>query len=234
MQQIERKIKLDTSRVQVLDAFSRQVHAETIKNLIFVFLRTSRTATAKTVLSALVVGMFMTSHLATAATIEGVTFADEVSIGPNKETRLRLHGTGLLRYRVVFRGYVAALYLPEGIPGTSALEDVPRRLELSYFWAIGASDFADAAENFLKQNMSTTGFNKLQARVENLHTAYRDVRPSDRYALTYQPGIGTTLRLNDESLVTIPGADFAKAYFGIWLGTPSLDNSLRDSLLNEP
>ena len=88
MQQIERKIKLDTSRVQVLDAFSRQVHAETIKNLIFVSLRTSRTATAKTVLSAFVVGMFMTSHLATAATIEGVTFADEVSIGPNKETWL--------------------------------------------------------------------------------------------------------------------------------------------------
>jgi hypothetical protein len=193
MQKIGSKKTSDGPRALILQAIRSQAHA------------------AKTVLSALVVGMFMTSHFAAAATVEGVTFADKVFIGPNKETRL-----------------------PEGLPGTSALEDVPRRLDLSYFWAIGASDFADTAENFLKQTMSTAAFDKLQARVENLHTAYRDVRPSDRYTLTYQPKIGTTLRLNDESLVTIPGADFAKAYFGIWLGTPSLDDSLRDSLLNEP
>jgi hypothetical protein len=216
MQQIERNKTRNTPRAVILQAFRRQSHA------------------LKTVLSAFLLGMFMTSHLATAATIEGVTFADEVAIGPNEETRLRLRGKGLLRYRVIFRGYVGALYLPAGVPGTSALEDIPRKLELSYFWAIEASQFAETAENFLKQTMSTVAFNKLQARIENLHNAYRDVRPSDRYALTYQPGIGTTLYLNDESLVTIRGADFAKAYFGIWLGTPSVNDQFRDSLLNEP
>jgi hypothetical protein len=39
------------------------------------------------------------------------------------------------------------------------------------------------------------------------------------------------LSLNGESLVTIPGADFAKAYFGIWLGPDALDADLRTALL---
>ena len=186
------------------------------------------------VLLMLGVGVVLTSNLAHAETIEGVTFADSVTISPTNDTRLRLHGTGLLRYRVVFRGYVAALYLREGTPSTGALDDVPRRLELSYFWSIGASDFAGAAEQFLNLNLSAAKLRNLRSRVASLHNAYRDVRPSDRYSLTYEPTVGTTLSLNGEKLATIPGADFAEAYFGIWLGTPSLDDSLRDSLLNKP
>jgi chalcone isomerase-like protein len=57
------------------------------------------------------------------------------------------------------------------------------------------------------------------------------VSPGDRYALTYVPDVGTELRLNEESLATIPGEDFAEAYFGIWLGDQPLDEGLRDKLL---
>ena len=43
-----------------------------------------------------------------AAEVEGVRFSDALRVG---DTQLRLHGTGLLRYRVFIKGYVAALYL---------------------------------------------------------------------------------------------------------------------------
>ncbi|MBC8188769.1 MAG: chalcone isomerase family protein [Proteobacteria bacterium] len=168
---------------------------------------------------------------ADAAEIEGVEFADEIEFSQPSQRTLRLYGMGLLRYRVIFKGYVAALYLPEGVSGEDALEDVSRRLELSYFWSIGADDFANAAEQLLQRGLSAAQFARLRPRIDVLHRAYRDVRPDDRYSLTYFPDIGTELRLNGELLASIPGADFARAYFGIWLGSRALDADLRDELL---
>jgi hypothetical protein len=169
--------------------------------------------------------------LANTAELEGVKFADEVSFSQPIDQTLRLHGMGLLRYRVVFKGYVAALYLPEGVSGEDALEDVTRRLELSYFWSIGAEDFANAADRLLERELNAAQLAPLRLRIDALHRAYRDVRPDDRYSLTYFEGVGTELRLNGELLVLIPGADFARAYFGIWLGSQALDDDLRDALL---
>jgi hypothetical protein len=165
------------------------------------------------------------------AEMEGVDFADEVEFSKPIDRTLRLHGMGLLRYRVLFKGYVAALYLPEGVSGEDALEDVTRRLELSYFWSIGAEDFANAADRLLERALTAAQLAPLRLRIDALHRAYRDVRPDDRYSLTYFEGVGTELRLNGELLASIPGADFASAYFGIWLGSQALDDDLRDALL---
>ncbi len=175
--------------------------------------------------------MLLFSSFATGAEIEGVRFEDEIEFKEPVTQTLRLYGTGLLRYRVVFRGYVAGLYLPDDVSGDQALDDVSRRLELSYFWSIAGKDFADAANQLLERELSVEALASLRSRIDTLHRAYRDVRPDDRYALTYFPGFGTELRLNGERLVSIPGADFAKAYFGIWLGRKPLDEGLRDALL---
>ena len=165
------------------------------------------------------------------AEIEGVEFADGLTFSQPIDADLRLHGMGLLRYRIVFKGYVAALYLPEGVSGGDALEDVTRRLELHYFWSIAGENFGDAADQLLERELSAAQLGPLRSRIDVLHRAYRDVRPGDRYSLTYFEGVGTELRLNGELLVSIPGADFARAYFGIWLGNQALDDGLRDDLL---
>jgi hypothetical protein len=60
---------------------------------------------------------------------------------------------------------------------------------------------------------------------------YRDVKPGDRYALTYVPGVGTELALNGTRLGTVAGADFAAAVFAIWLGPKAIDDSLKTQLL---
>ena len=168
---------------------------------------------------------------ANAGRIEDVHFSDEISIEDDAVPILHLHGLGLLRYRILFRGYVAALYLPDGVSGDRALDDLPRRLELSYFWAIKGKDFAHAADALLARSLDPEQVSGLRERLDTFHLAYRDVEPSDRYSLTYRPGVGTELRLNDEPLVTVPGNDFARAYFGIWLGDHPLDEELRNDLL---
>lgn len=165
---------------------------------------------------------------AVAATIEGVQFAESFRAG---NVDLRLHGTGLLRYLKVFKGYVAALYLPEGEKAEQAVVSGARRLELSYFWDIKGTDFATAGDKILADNVDRALVEQLRPRLERMNALYRDVKPGDRYALTYVPGVGTELSLNGTPLGTIEGEDFARAYFSIWFGEKPIDLALKRQLL---
>lgn len=162
------------------------------------------------------------------AEIEDIPFPDEVrsEAGP-----LRLYGLGLLRYRVLFRGYVGGLYLPEGVEAKQLFGDVPKALELHYFWDIEGRFFGEAADDILSRSLPPERLSALRSRLDRLHALYRDVDEGDRYRLTYSPGVGTSLALNGEVLGTIPGADFAADYFGIWLGQAPLNVPFRDQML---
>jgi hypothetical protein len=162
------------------------------------------------------------------AEIEGVRFAPRAPAG---DRTLALRSLGLLRYRAVFKGYVAALYTEGDATAAELLRDVPKRLEIEYFWSIDGSKFGPAAEAVLRRNLDPAAFARIEPALERLHGAYEDVEPGDRYALTYVPGRGLELARNGEQRVLVPGAELAAAYFGIWLGSDPLDASLRDQLL---
>ena len=148
-----------------------------------------------------------------------------------RDERLDLRGAALLRWRRLFRAYVAALYLPPLTPPEDVLEEVSKRLEIEYFWSIRAEDFGRAADQLLGQNLDAETLAPLRSRLDEMHAAYESIEAGDRYALDYRPGSGTELSKNGRPLVVIPGADFAAAYFSIWLGESPIDPSLRDSLL---
>lgn len=169
------------------------------------------------------------SGSAAAAEIEGVRFADRIV---HDGVPLSLRCTGLLRYKVIFKGYVAALYLGPDVQPADVLGDVPKRLELSYFWAIDAADIVKAGGEILARNVSSDTMERLRPRLDRIDALYEAVKPGDRYALTYVPGVGTELSLNGKSKGVIPGDDFAAAYFRIWLGERSIDASLREQLLS--
>ena len=163
-----------------------------------------------------------------ALTVENVAFEDIVTIGGSP---VPLHNVALLRYLKFIKAYVAALYLPEDVPAEKVLSDVPKRLELNYLVSIKGPDFGKGAEPTLKLNQTPAELAKLRSRIDRINAIYRDVKPGDRYSLTYQPGRGTELALNGTPLTVIEGADFAAAYFGIWLGRDSIDDRLKRDLL---
>jgi len=163
-----------------------------------------------------------------AAEIEGVRFDPAQRV---RGVPLQLHGVGLLRVRWVVKAYVAALYLGEGHAVGDALAEGPRRLEIEYFWPIGAPDFARATLEGIGRNRDDAAVAALRERIDRINRAYRDVEPGDRYALSYLPGIGTELALNGEPLCLVEGSDFASAIFSIWLGEAPLDRELKAQLL---
>ncbi|RPJ72122.1 MAG: hypothetical protein EHM15_09885 [Desulfobacteraceae bacterium] len=163
--------------------------------------------------------------------VEGVRFAETVAAG---DAALSLRGAGLLRYMVFIKAYVAAFYLPETVPSQEVLSDVPKHLEIEYFHAIAAPDFAEATRSGIARNLSMTRFERLKPAVEELNALYRDVKPGDRYSLNYVPGRGTTLALNGTPLGTVAGADFAAGLFAIWVGPAPLDEGFKKTLLGDP
>ncbi len=163
-----------------------------------------------------------------ALTVESVTFSDTVQIGGKTVT---IHNAAMLRYLKIIKAYVAALYLPEGISEEQVLSDIPKRLELSYLVSIKGTDFGKGAAPSLERNQTPAELARLQGRIDRINTTYKDVKAGDRYSLTYLPGRGTELALNGTPLLTIEGADFAAAYFGIWLGREPIDEKLKRDLL---
>lgn len=167
---------------------------------------------------------------ARAATVEDVTFAERHEAA---SVSLPLRGAGLLRYRLVIKGYVAALYLGRDVSSGSVLEDVPKRLEIEYFWSIRAEDFAKSQDEGIARNVDAAALERIQPQMVAMAALYRDVEPGDRYALTYVPGRGTELALNGRTLGVVRGAEFARAMFSIWLGERPLNGSLKSRLLGE-
>ena len=182
---------------------------------------------ARSIVGALLIAT-MAVQSSAAAELEGVDFADQARAG---DVTMRLSCVGLLRYKLFIKAYVAALYLGDGAAGGDVLADVPKRLELSYFWSISGADFGKAGDQILAQNVDAETLSALRPRLGRINALYRDVKPGDRYALTYVPGSGTELALNGTRLGVIDGADFAAAYFRIWLGDTPIDTQLRDQLL---
>ena len=89
-------------------------------------------------------------------------------------------------------------------------------------------------KRLIEANQSPETVAAIQPRIEKINALYDDVKPGDRYLLTYIPGTGTALSLNGEAKGTVKGADFAAALFSMWLGSKPIDKKLKKQLLGAP
>ncbi len=177
--------------------------------------------------SVIVLCFFLTTS-AQAIEIKGVNFVNSYPAG---QAKLALTGAAVLKWGLLFDVYAGAFYLPEGIAGSQWTDNVPKRLELSYFRNFKAEDFSSTSDKLLRNNLSNEDYQSLTERLQQFYQLFRDIKPGDRYSLIYRPETGTELRHNGELLGTAPGADFAVAYLGIWLGPQPINESFRDHLL---
>ena len=163
------------------------------------------------------------------------SYATENSMTLN-EVRSSLKTAGSYRfvYRMFFKLYDARL-----LTNASQAQDLALLLnganslllEFDYLRKIDKSIILESSEKILSKNMSPAELDLIQGRVDLINEAYRTVNKGDRSALSYIPGKGTTLWINEKPIVTIEGEDFARLYFRIWLGENPISRQMREALV---
>lgn len=166
--------------------------------------------------------------VAGATEIANVTFPKHLQT-PTVELGLR--GVGLLRYLGLVNVYAGAFYLEEGASIGEALADRAKRLEVEYFRSFKGADFGPATLKMMEKNVGRETVARLREQIDYHNSLYEDVKPGDRYALTYIPGKGTELSLNGEPKGVIEGAEFASALFSIWIGKAPMDETFKRQIL---
>jgi hypothetical protein len=137
-------------------------------------------------------------------------------------------------YRFFFPLYEASLYTSPGGTSSDVLTaQAPFHLTFRYLRDIEKPIILKAAAKMLEKNLSPAEQDQIVERVADLNDAYTGVEEGDTSSLTYVPESGTTLRINGKSRITVPGQDFARLYFKIWLGPKPLSENLRDHLLEK-
>ena len=137
-------------------------------------------------------------------------------------------------YRIFFDIYEAALFTEPGAEAVDVMNaDAAFHLQFRYLRDIDKSIILKSADRMLEKNLSDAELEAIRDRVAKINEAYTSVGNGDTSSLTYKPDVGTTLTINDEAVVTIPGEDFARLYFRIWLGEQAISESLKENLLGQ-
>ena len=172
---------------------------------------------------------------ATAATLEGLSFDDQIRLA-NRE--LRLNGLGV-RGIFIFKAYVAGLYLGEK---TSAPQEVlrqpgPKRLQLRMLMEIGSADIKKALVDGMRKNVNDAQWAAMQERVAQFARTIDSIgvtRPGDSINLDYVPERGLVLAVNEAVKgPAISGTDFYNALLEIFVGDHPVDTRLKNGLLGQ-
>jgi len=166
------------------------------------------------------------SAMAETVEIKGARFPATLE---SDERRYERIGYGLFRH-MIWDAYAGAYYQAQGFPRPAPQSEVPRRLELEYFHAIEAEEFAEATRKSVREALDDDSYAELASQLETFNQRYRDVEPGDRYALSWN-GSRLTLALNGETLYEGDDPALASALFGIWLGDDPLGEDFRNALL---
>lgn len=154
---------------------------------------------------------------------------DPLDFVPEQVPSARLSGSAILRHygRPV---YSAKLFID---PGTFSPEDLTREsfaLDFEYRKACEGRAIAQAVATQMN-DMGNAGTTQIGAWQHTLQRLLPDIGTDDHLTAVFWPGRGTGFFRNGEWLGDIPGNDFAKAYFGLWLDDTSTMPGMRQQLL---
>ncbi len=138
-------------------------------------------------------------------------------------------GSGTMRW-LGFRIYQATLWAPRRPLDTNQ----PFALQLQYQVRVTREKLAATSiEEMQRMSPTLVPAPTLARWKAELLRAFVDVADGDELVGVYLPQRGMRLYDRDRMLAEIDDAELARAFFNIWLGQPSRDDSLRRSLLGE-
>ena len=85
-------------------------------------------------------------------------------------------------------------------------------------------------EGLVKSTGNNTG--PIMKEIDQLTSTFNsDVSTGDFYEFIYLPDAGTNVLKNSEYIDTIPGIEFKKAFFGIWISNNPIQKNLKKAML---
>ena len=178
----------------------------------------------------LVIYLFITIGIFSVSTISASEPPEAIEF---EGSTLMLNGTGT---RVVFfmRVYEGSLYLETKSSDADQLinSNSPMALRID---VTSEMVTADAMKKALSDGLEKSTNNKtgpILNEIEKLSSSFNSsVTSGDFYEFIYIPEIGTHVLKNDELFELIPGFDFKKAFFGIFLSNNPIQKNLKKAML---
>lgn len=163
-----------------------------------------------------------------AASLAGVTLPDTATVAGQPVV---LNGMGL-REKYFVDVYVGGLYLgARATDGAAAIAaDAPKRMVMHFVYRRVSR--AQMVESFLEDFGKQPGVAAHQPAIDALLAAVPDeVLRGEQIVFEYAPGVGTTMFVKGKPAATVPGPDFMRMVFGIWLGPTPPTAALKAGLL---
>jgi long-chain acyl-CoA synthetase len=172
----------------------------------------------------------LTTGQGRSAEVAGVSLDDRTSVAGQE---LSLNGAGV-RTRLIFKVYVASLYLPQPARDTaSVLSRSPRRIQLNLLRTLSADQLVEALNEGLEANNTPEELAAVKSQTAELSTimkAFKEVKEKDVVTLDFVGG-ATRVSWNGELKGTIPGEAFNRALTRVWLGDKPVQSDLKEKLL---
>lgn len=164
--------------------------------------------------------------------IEGVSMPNQIKSGSQN---IQLNGGGV-REKFFLDLYVAGLYLKTPSSDASKImgadEAMGIRIQI-VSGLISSEKMAEAVDEGFK-NSSQNLLPALKTRIQQFKDVFKEeIKKGDIYEILYEPGKGTMVYKNGKLSATIPGVDFKKGLFGIWLCEVPAQESLKAAMLGK-
>jgi hypothetical protein len=145
--------------------------------------------------------------------------------GVTVPTRIEVAGQSLvlngmaLRKKVIFKVYVAALYLAaaESDAQKAVGLDAPRRMGMHFVRDVEAGKICEAWDEGLANNTPNPS-EQLKSEFKTLCEWMEDIKDGEAFVFTYVPGEGTTVEVRGINKGSIGGKEFADALLNCWIG----------------
>ena len=175
---------------------------------------------------------FITCFISQAQTkIEGVTLPDTYMAGKDK---LVLNGGGT-REKFWMDMYVGALYLPAKSKDAASIVSANTSMVIKMSIVSSLITSERMAEAVVEGFAKSTGNNTtpFKAKIEQFQKAFSEpIKVGDVFDIVYTAETISVYK-NNTLKTSIPGLDFKKAVFGIWLGKDPADSDLKNGMLGE-
>ena len=179
--------------------------------------------------------VFLASALATPVDVSGIKLADPVEVAGSK---LQLNGAGI-RYKTIFKVYVAALYLDKKATSPEEAYSVqgPKRISITLLREIDSNELGKSFTKAFEENVPKNQMSKLipgLMRMGQVFAEQKKMTASEGFSIDWIPGTGTVITVKGKAQgEPIKEPEFYNAMLRIWIGENPADWKLKDALLGK-